>query len=83
MLTTWKRQKESTEDAVVSPPLIPRTQAIHPIEFALVLMMNHGTITLECAIILILKKCPKDHSSLRALFLTHTMKQLISLCSDE
>ena len=57
MLTTWKRQKESTEDAVVSPALIPRTQAIHPIEFALVLMMNHGTITLECTIIF--KEMPK------------------------
>lgn len=51
MLTTWKPQKESTEDAVTSPSLIPETQAIHLVGFALVLMMNHGTIILECAII--------------------------------
>ena len=59
MLTTWKHQKESTKDPVVSPTLIPRTEAIHPIGFALVLMMNHGTITLECAIIFNFKEMPK------------------------
>lgn len=59
MLTTWKPQKESTEDAVASPSLIPETQAIHPVAFALVLMMNHGTIILECAIIFNFEEMPK------------------------
>ena len=55
--TSCTLNAKDKETGKLSPS--PRTPAIHPIRFALVLMMNHGTITLECAIIFYFKEMPK------------------------